>query len=127
MRSEEKITRYNPWSASMKCGNMEKLNLVGREWNMIASLSVYPIGQGTSLSRFVSRGVAVIKESGLPYEIGPMSTSFEAPDLDALFEVVKKVHAAHLAEGAQRVVIDLKVDDRRDKTATILTKKTSVS
>jgi uncharacterized protein (TIGR00106 family) len=110
-----------------KCGNIRTLNLVGREWNMIASLSVYPIGQGTSLSRFVSRGVAVIKESGLPFEIGPMSTSFEAQDLEAIFEVVKKVHAAHVAEGAQRVVIELKVDDRRDKKATILTKKESVA
>ena len=34
--------------------------------------------------------------------------------------------AAHVAEGARRVVIDLKVDDRRDKEATIQTKKTSV-
>jgi uncharacterized protein YqgV (UPF0045/DUF77 family) len=28
-------------------------------------------------------------------------------------------------EGARRVIIDLKVDDRRDKKATIETKKTS--
>ncbi|MBW2030435.1 MAG: thiamine-binding protein, partial [Deltaproteobacteria bacterium] len=37
------------------------------------------------------------------------------------------VHAAHVAEGAQRIVIDLKVDDRRDKKATIQSKKTAVS
>lgn len=96
------------------------------EMIMIASLSVYPIGKGTSLSRFVRQGVAVIKESGLNYEIGPMSTSVEVPDLDTLFDLIKKVHAAHAAEGAQRIVIDLKVDDRRDKKATMAGKKTSV-
>ncbi len=94
---------------------------------MIASLSVYPLGEGTSLGRFVKKGVSVVAESGYTYEVGGMSTTIEVPDLDALFELVKKVHAAHLAEGAKRVVIELKVDDRRDKTATIASKKKSVT
>ena len=94
---------------------------------MIAQLSVYPIGEGISLGRFVKKGVAVIEASGLPYEIGGMSTSVETPDLDTLFGLIKKVHAAHVAEGAQRIVIDLKVDDRRDKKATIASKKQSVT
>ena len=94
---------------------------------MIASFSVYPIGEGTSLSRFVKKGVAVVKSSGYPYEIGAMSTSVEVPDLDSLFKLIRKVHAAHVAEGAQRIVIDLKVDDRRDKEATMASKKSAVS
>ena len=93
---------------------------------MIAQLSVYPIGEGTSLGRFVRKGIAVIEKSGLTYEVGGMSTSLEVSDLDTLFDLVKKIHAAHVAEGARRVVIDLKVDDRRDKEATIETKKASV-
>ena len=93
--------------------------------NMIAQLSVYPIGEGTSVGRFVRKGVKVIEESGYTYETGGMSTVIEVPDLDTLFDLVKKVHAAHVEEGARRVTIDLKVDDRRDKNATIETKKTS--
>ncbi|MBW2333727.1 MAG: thiamine-binding protein, partial [Deltaproteobacteria bacterium] len=42
---------------------------------MIAQLSVYPIGEGTSLGRFVRKGVKVIEESGYTYEIGGMSTA----------------------------------------------------
>ena len=94
---------------------------------MFAQLSVYPIGDGSSLGRFVRKGVSVIKESGYTYEVGAMSTVVEVPDLDTLFALVKKVHAAHLAEGAQRVIIDLKVDDRRDKPATIGSKKSSAT
>ncbi len=94
---------------------------------MIAQMSVYPIGEGTSLSRFVKKGVKVIEESGYTYEVGGMATTVEVPDLDALFDLVKKVHAAHVAEGAQRIVIDLKVDDRRDKKATIASKRASVT
>jgi hypothetical protein len=37
------------------------------------------------------------------------------------------LHAAHVEESAHRIVIDLKVDDRRDKTATIQSKKQSVT
>ena len=93
---------------------------------ILAQLSVYPLGEGISLSRFVKRGVQAIKESGFTYEIGGLSTAIEVPDLDSLFLLVKKVHQAHLDEGAKRIVIDLKVDDRRDKDATIESKQKAV-
>jgi uncharacterized protein (TIGR00106 family) len=93
---------------------------------ILAQLSVYPIGEGTSLSRFVKKGVKVIKESGFTYEIGGLSTAIEVPDLDSLFVLVRRVHQAHLEEGAKRIVIDLKVDDRRDKDATLERKRRSV-
>jgi uncharacterized protein (TIGR00106 family) len=93
---------------------------------VLAQLSVYPIGEGTSLSRFVKEGIKVIKESGYTYEIGGMSTAIEVPDLDVLFRLVKKIHQAHVDAGGQRIVIDLKVDDRRDKNATIGSKRNAV-
>ncbi len=94
---------------------------------MIAQLAVYPIGgQGTSLSKYVKEGIRVIKESGYHYEIGGMSTAIEIPDLDSLFDLVKKIHAAHVEAGGKRIVIDLKVDDRRDKKASIDQKREAV-
>ena len=93
---------------------------------ILAQLSVFPIGDSTSLSKYVKKGIEVIKESGYHYEIGGMSTCIEVPDLEALFALVKKVHQAHLEAGAQRISIDLKVDDRRDKKATIQTKRNAV-
>ena len=93
---------------------------------ILAQLSVFPVGEGTSLSRFVKEGIKVIKASGYTYEIGGMSTAIEVPDMDSLFSLVKKVHQAHLEAGGQRILIDLKVDDRRDKDATIGSKRNSV-
>lgn len=93
---------------------------------ILAQLSVFPIGDSTSLSKYVKKGIEAIKASGYHYEIGGMSTCIEVPDLDALFGLVKKVHQAHLDAGAQRISIDLKVDDRRDKKATIQTKRNAV-
>ncbi len=94
---------------------------------MIAQFSIYPIGEGTSLSRFVKKGIATIAKSGYTYEVGGMATTVEIPDLDALFALVKQVHEAHVEEGARRIVIDLKVDDRRDKKATIQSKRKAVT
>ena len=99
---------------------------IGRTIMILAQLSVFTIGESTSLSRNVKKGIEVIKASGYHYEIGGMSTCIEVPDLDALFDLVKKVHQAHLDEGGQRILIDLKVDDRRDKKATIQTKRNAV-
>ena len=70
---------------------------------ILAQLSVFPVGEGTSLSRFVKKGINVIKDSGYTYEIGGMSTAIEVPDLDALFGLVKKVHQAHLEAGGRRL------------------------
>lgn len=94
---------------------------------MIAQLSVYPLGEGTSLSRFVKKGIEVIEKSGYTYEVGGMATTIETPGLDELFDIIKKIHSAQIQEGAHRIIIDLNVDDRRDKEATIKSKRASVT
>jgi uncharacterized protein (TIGR00106 family) len=94
---------------------------------VLAQLSVYPMGEGTSLGRFVKKGIQVIKDSGYTYSVGGLSTAIEVPDLDSLFALVKEVRDVHLNEGAKRVVVDLKIDDRRDKDATLTSKINSVT
>lgn len=94
---------------------------------ILAQLSVYPVGQGTSLGRFVKKGIRVIKESGYTYSVGGLSTAIETPDMDSLFALIKQVRQAHLDEGAERVIVDLKIDDRHDKNATLNSKISSVT
>lgn len=89
---------------------------------ILAQLSIFPVGEGTSLSRFVKKGIQVIKDSGFTYDVGALSTAIEAPDIDSLFELVKKIRQAHLDEGARRVIVELKIDDRHDKDATLNSK-----
>jgi uncharacterized protein (TIGR00106 family) len=86
---------------------------------IIAEVSIVPLGIGTSVSQYVRRAVKVIESSGLKNVTGGMSTAIEAPDLDTLFGVIKDAEQAVLDSGAKRVVITLKIDDRRDKDATI--------
>ena len=94
---------------------------------ILAQLSVYPIGAGVSLGRFVTKGVKIIEESGYTYQVGGMSTSIEVPDLKELFELIEKIRQAQFEEGAERVIIELKVDERRDKEATLNGKIRSVT
>jgi uncharacterized protein YqgV (UPF0045/DUF77 family) len=35
---------------------------------MIADISIAPMGEGTSVSKYVARAVAIIRESGLKHE-----------------------------------------------------------
>ena len=94
---------------------------------ILAQLSVYPVGEGVSLGRYVKKGIKIIEESGCTYQVGGMSTAIEVPDLQDLFDLVAKIRQAQLDEGAQRVLIELKVDDRRDKDATLTGKIDSVT
>lgn len=89
---------------------------------IIAEVSITPLGVGTSVSRYVKEAVKVLHESGLKAETGGMSTTLEAPDLDTLFKVIKEAEEAEIKAGAQRISIYLKIDDRRDKDASINSK-----
>ena len=93
---------------------------------IIAEVSIAPFGVGTSLSPYVKEAVKVIKESGLKYEVGGMSTTIEVPDLDTLFHVIKKAEEAEIRAGAKRILINIKIDDRRDKDLTINSKRKAV-
>lgn len=89
---------------------------------IIAEVSIAPLGVGTSVSKYVKEAVKVIINSGLKTVTGGMSTCIEAPDLGTLFNLIKAAEEAEFTAGAQRVIITLKIDDRRDKDATIESK-----
>ena len=93
---------------------------------IIAELSIFPTSEGASVSRFVKEAIRVIEASGLRSETGGMSTTIEAPDLATLFRVIQEAHQAVLKMGAKRIHIDLRVDHRLDKDATIASKKSAV-
>jgi uncharacterized protein (TIGR00106 family) len=85
---------------------------------IIAELAIFPTSEGPSVSRFVKEAVRVIEASGLRTQTGGMSTTIEAPDLATLFRVIRDAETAIL----ERVHIDLHVDHRLDKEATIASK-----
>lgn len=94
---------------------------------VIAELSIVPLGtSGTGLSRYVAGCLKVLEgRKDLSYRLTPMGTIIEGP-LEKVFEVTRKMHEVPFEKGAQRVATTLKIDDRRDKMATMDGKVESV-
>ncbi len=89
---------------------------------IIAQLSIAPVGKEVSVSKYVKLVLETLEKEQVKFEINAMATVIETEDLQTLFDVVEKAHNAVLAAGAERVITELKIDDRRDKDATITSK-----
>ncbi len=94
---------------------------------IVAELSVEPIGEGTSISRFVKEALEALRRSGVKHVPNAMGTVIEANSLDELFAATKAAHEAVFRAGARRVVTTLRLDDRRDKAITIQSKLDAVA
>jgi uncharacterized protein (TIGR00106 family) len=89
---------------------------------IISQLIIAPVGEGTSLSRYVKIALNTLKENKIKYKTNDMATVIETEDLETLFKAVQEAHKAVLEAGVKRVITELKIDDRRDKNVTIGTK-----
>ena len=89
---------------------------------IIAQLSIAPVGKEVSVSKYVKLVLETLKKEQVKFETNAMATVIETDDLSTLFDAVQKAHNAVLASGAERVITELKIDDRRDKDATITSK-----
>jgi uncharacterized protein (TIGR00106 family) len=89
---------------------------------MIADITIIPIGTGSaSVSRYVRAAFEVLKQSGLKYQVGPMSTSVEG-DWDTVMATIRRMQESCFKLGAVRLATTIKVDERRDKSQTMADK-----
>lgn len=93
---------------------------------VIAEVTTYPIGMGISLSPYVKRAIAVLEESGLEYEIGPMGTTMEADTVEEILDIIGKMHQAIGDAGCRRISTAVRIDDRRDRDRTMMDKVAAV-
>jgi len=93
---------------------------------IVADVSVSVLGEGPSIGRFVRLAVEALEQSGLKTMPGPNGTSIEAESIQEILDAVKAAHTAVVNAGAKRIVTTLKIDDRRDKPATMETKLRAV-
>jgi uncharacterized protein (TIGR00106 family) len=93
---------------------------------IVAQLSIAPLGTGTSVSKYVKIAIDTLKKDHVTFQTNPMATVIECETLETLFSIVQKAHQAVIAAGAQRIITELKIDDRRDKNATMASKLTAL-
>lgn len=89
---------------------------------IIAQLSIAPLGKGTSVSSYVKIVIDLLKKEHVTFQTNAMATVIETADISTLFTLVQKAHQAVIDAGADRVITELKIDDRRDKKATMKSK-----
>ena len=81
----------------------------------IVAVSIAPIGEGVSVSRFVAAALRVLEaQDRVHFRLDPMFTTLEGP-LPEIFELILRMQEAVFAEGAVRVSSVIKVDERRDR------------
>jgi uncharacterized protein (TIGR00106 family) len=79
---------------------------------MLAEFAIYPLGE-EHLTAAVSRAVEVLRDSGLTYRVGPLSTCVEG-DWDGVLAAIRRCHeAAAAAHG--RVVTTITIDDHKGR------------
>jgi len=92
----------------------------------IVAVSISPVGEGASVSDYVAAALEVLREqSAIAYRTDPMFTTLEG-DADEIFALIRRMQEAVFEAGAMRVGTVIKMDDRRDKAASMEDKLASV-
>ncbi|WP_461832567.1 MTH1187 family thiamine-binding protein [Aquifex sp.] len=93
--------------------------------SFLVFVSMTPLGEGESVSKYVARVVDIVDKSGLPYVLTPMGTIIEGEDWDEVMNVLKKGFEA-LKEDCNRISITMKIDYRKGKKGRLVQKVKSV-
>ncbi len=85
----------------------------------IVFVTIAPLGTASSsLSAYVAGVERILRDSGLKHELTAMGSIVEG-DLDAILPVLRQMHEQPFHQGAVRVSTLIKIDDRRDKAASM--------
>ncbi len=79
--------------------------------SVLIHFSIFPTDKGTSVSPYVAKSVRIIRESGLPYKLGPMSTAVEG-EWDEVMAVVDRCFK-ELQKECGRIYMTVQADYRK--------------
>ncbi len=91
---------------------------------ILLEFSMSPMTEGQSVSKYVSRSLEIIDQSGLEYRLNPMGTVVEGP-WDEVMGVVKACWE-RMKEDCDRVSTVVKIDYRKGKMGRLTSKIKSV-
>ena len=78
---------------------------------MMMEFSIFPVGEGESLSAAVAKAVALVRDSGLAHEVTDMGTIVEGSPAECLGLVERCVEK--MAESHARISCTVKMDYRK--------------
>lgn len=90
-----------------------------------ADVSIFPIGVGTSLSKYVAACEKVFADAGLKTNLHSFGTNIEG-EWDDVFGAIRKCHETLHEMGAERLHTAIKVGTRTDRDQSLDDKVRSV-
>ena len=94
---------------------------------IVADFSIVPMGSGTSAAKYIRAVYDLLRESGVRFVPGPMSTSVETKSFEELFDLIEKANQRLKDMGVERIITSVKIDYRLDKEISIESKLTATS
>jgi uncharacterized protein (TIGR00106 family) len=92
--------------------------------SVLIDFSIFPVGKGESVSSYISSAVTMVKNSKLPYQLGPMGTTVEG-EWDDLVAMVTSCFN-EMKKDCGRIYMSIKVDYREGVSSRIESKVKSV-
>ena len=81
----------------------------------LLQLTMIPLGAGVSVGDYVADIQKRLEEEGAIFTLTDMATLIEG-DIQSLLNLLGKIYETPFEKGAVRVVTNITIDDRRDKS-----------
>jgi len=81
----------------------------------LLQLTMIPMGENVSVGDYVAKIQQQLKREGAVFRLADMGTVMEG-DVQDLLQLLAKIYETPFEQGAIRVVTNITIDDRRDKT-----------
>lgn len=81
----------------------------------LMQLTIIPLGEGVSVGKYVAEIQTRLEEEKATFHLTDMATLIEG-DVPTLLNILSKIYETPFENGATRVVTNITIDDRRDKT-----------
>lgn len=93
--------------------------------SVLLEYAMFPTDKGQSVSKYVSKIIQMIRETGFPYNLTAMGTIVETENIKQATEIINKSYEI-LEPETQRVYASIKMDIRKNKKNTINSKIESI-
>lgn len=80
--------------------------------SVLLEFSIFPLGHGERVGRYVSEVLRMIDASGIDYRLTPMGTIVETATVAQALAFVERAHAVLAGQGCHRVYATAKLDIR---------------
>ncbi|OQY04188.1 MAG: hypothetical protein B6I20_03555 [Bacteroidetes bacterium 4572_117] len=93
--------------------------------SVLLEFAMFPTDKGTSVSKDVSKIIAMIRNSGVAYKLTAMGTIIETENLQEALDIVKKSYGI-LEDNSARVYSTLTMDIQKGKSNRLVSKVQSI-